>query len=54
MPMPGAPSEYVNIKMMLMKRFSEFKAFRQQLVTVLGPHSESVPPLPTRQVLSMG
>ncbi len=54
LPIPTISEPYMNIRIMLMKRLSEFKALRQSLLGVLKPNSEGIPPLPTRQVLSMG
>lgn len=42
------------MRMMVMKRFSEFKELRHNLVNSIEASSGSIPPLPTRQVLSMG
>jgi hypothetical protein len=52
---PGVSDSYgSSIKMMLLKRFSDFKLLRQNLLISLTTSGEGIPPLPTRQVLSMG
>lgn len=38
---------------MLLKRYSEFKEFRQELSSVLNDDAEPIAPLPSRQVLSL-
>lgn len=50
--MPGNPEHYSHVSIMLLKRLSEFKAFRAALVALPCVTPEAIPPLPTRQMAS--
>lgn len=52
--MPGVCEEHKGFQLMLLKRFSDFKEFREALLTVPGCSTDTIPPLPSRQIASFG
>jgi hypothetical protein len=52
--LPGNPSYFKDLHTLTLKRFSEFKQFRNLLTTLTGTIKDSIPPMPSRQVSSFG